>query len=277
MKFPSKNPIPAQLRNTDFRFIKVEKGGKRPIEKDWTHKNYSFCDHRLLDWIAEGGNYGVLGGYGNLAIIDFDDEEAMKKVLSDFPLTFTAKSGGRGMPHVYVVLEKEIPKYPIKNAEKKTLVDVQAMGAQVVGPGSRLSSGGVYGIVHDVAIKTITVQELQAYLKPLGVDVNAPELKPKTMHFPKLAPQEGVVGEIKRNVRISSVLSTLGCDVRCRPTMCPLGHPSSGGKCFSFDDGKGLGHCFNCGWGGDVIKLVMDAKHLDFKEAIQWLKNEFNL
>lgn len=38
---------------------------------------------------------------------------------------------------------------------------------------------------------------------------------------------------------------------------------------------KGLYFCFSCGTGGDVIKLVMIGKHLDFLGALDWLARKF--
>jgi hypothetical protein len=224
--------------------------------------------------LNEGGNYGVVGGFGSLVIFDFDDLEALKLVNDKLPPTFTCKSGGKGMPHVYYVLENDahFPKFPIKNNEGRTLIDIQCDGSQVVGPGSKLANGGQYSVVDDMPIAKMSVSFLQALFES-----QVPENKPKPMRFPRPAPQEGVVGDIKRHVRMSSVLSTFGIDVRHRPTMCPMNHSSQNGKCFSFDDGKGLGHCFNCGWGGDIIKLVMDKKNLNFIDACKWIKDEFNI
>jgi hypothetical protein len=275
MMFPAKNIIPSQLHNPAFRFIKVEKGGKRPIEQQWTNqKNYSYNDPILQEWLKDGGNYGVLGGYGNLVIVDFDDLACAKAV--DVPKTFVAKSGGKGMPHVYFILDKQIAKYPIKNGEHKTLIDVQGMGAQVVGPGSKLSTGGQYSVVEQDPITSITEEQLYKMLEPVAGTQHAPEVKKKPMHFPYVE-KDDEVSRIKKQVRMSEVVSTMGIDVRRRPCMCPLGHSSVGGKCFSITDDVGLACCHNCGFGGDIFKLVMVKKNISFKEALAWVKEEFRV
>jgi hypothetical protein len=278
MNFPPVNKIPIQLRNPAFRFIKVRKGDKRPLEAHWTTElNYPYDAPELQNWLNEGGNYGVLGGYGNLVIVDFDDLAA-QKAIGEVPDTFVVKSGGRGAPHLYFILDKPIAKYPIKDSHGRTLIDVQGMGAQVVGPNSKLVTGGKYEVASQFPIATITEAELAKLLLPVSVTIqHAPEIKPKKMAFPVIAKEDSEVTRIKAQVRISEVLSTFGIDVRHRPCMCPLGHPSQGGKCFSYDNSLGLGHCFNCGWGGDTIKLVMDKKSMTFPEALQWIKKEFGI
>jgi|TARA_R100000093_G_C1923633_1_gene66445 hypothetical protein len=54
-----------QLQNEKFRFILLKPKNKIPFEKNWqTTVNYKFNDPKLLQHISNGGNYGVLGGYG---------------------------------------------------------------------------------------------------------------------------------------------------------------------------------------------------------------------
>jgi DNA primase len=54
-------------------------------------------------------------------------------------------------------------------------------------------------------------------------------------------------------------------------TLCPF--HSERTPSFTINDAKGFGHCFGCGWHGDVIKLVMDRQGCDFREAYQRLAN----
>ena len=89
--------IPQQLKNSEFRFIKIAKNAKIAIEKKWQEhdgKNYPFDNGELLNWIAEGGNYGIIAGYHNLVIIDSDTEKIKDLVAEWLPETFTVKSPG---------------------------------------------------------------------------------------------------------------------------------------------------------------------------------------
>lgn len=54
--------------------------------------------------------------------------------------------------------------------------------------------------------------------------------------------------------------------------LCPFHKERS--PSFSVNDTKGVGYCFGCGWQGDVIALVQDAHHVDFKEACEILGGE---
>ena len=65
--------IPWQLQKDSFGFVKLKSRTKIPFEQDWQNKPYSFID--IQEWIDQGGNYGVLGGCGDLIIIDADTDE----------------------------------------------------------------------------------------------------------------------------------------------------------------------------------------------------------
>lgn len=58
---------------------------------------------------------------------------------------------------------------------------------------------------------------------------------------------------------------------------CPTGHPSLSGSSFHITPSLNLYHCWNCGIGGDNIKLVEDLKGFTFLESLSWLINTFNL
>ena len=58
---------------------------------------------------------------------------------------------------------------------------------------------------------------------------------------------------------------------------CPTGHPSQSKKCFSINTQQNYHHCFHCGSGGDNIELIKISKGLEFVEALDWAKSEFNL
>ena len=58
---------------------------------------------------------------------------------------------------------------------------------------------------------------------------------------------------------------------------CPTGHSSKNGHCFSVNTDDNYFNCFHCGEAGDVISLVKLGQDVDFKAAVTWLANEFNI
>ena len=67
--------IPNKLKERGIKFVLLERGGKKPFQKDWQNKNIEFDNKELLDHINSNGNYGVMGGgIKQLVILDFDDE-----------------------------------------------------------------------------------------------------------------------------------------------------------------------------------------------------------
>ena len=72
--------ISKQLQNKDFRFCLIRKQSKAPFEKEWQKKGYEFNDPKLLEHLKKGGNYGVIGGYGDLRILDIDDKNKVEEL-----------------------------------------------------------------------------------------------------------------------------------------------------------------------------------------------------
>jgi len=99
--------IPEQLR--DWRFIRLKPRTKEPLENDWaTTANYDYDDPRLQEHLANGGNYGVLGGvYKNAdhVILDCDDPYLEKLVREKLPNTFTVRTPSGGA-HFYFLVKK---------------------------------------------------------------------------------------------------------------------------------------------------------------------------
>jgi len=58
--------IPDRLQDDSFKFVKVKRNAKRPIESNWqASNNYQFDSRKLEDHLSNGGNYGVATGYGD--------------------------------------------------------------------------------------------------------------------------------------------------------------------------------------------------------------------
>lgn len=259
---------PPQLQRDDFRFILLRPGEKIPFEPGWQgQNNYAYDDERLKNHLAAGGNYGVVGGYGGLYVVDFDSQEAYNKVRTELPTTFKVLSGGKKLPHLYY-LDPEGQPAPFKllDENKDTILDVQGIGKQVVGPGSKLTNGGVYEIAEDMEITTYPISALKALF---DAKLQTPRT---TNHYPRTSQgYEDNARKVKDALNFKSVIATLGVDVSKNPTSCPLGHSSKGGKCFSWNDKEGLWKCFHCDEGGDLFTLYEKKKGVDFKTALKEL------
>ena len=127
--------IPKQLENNQFRFIKV-RDNKAPLEDDWTGKNnYLWYESEIVNYIEKNKRYGVLCGCGGLVVIDFDNKEVQDEIMPKLPETFTVKSAGKGLFHLYYITE-EAESFKILNLNKETLADIQGKGKQVIGAGT---------------------------------------------------------------------------------------------------------------------------------------------
>lgn len=168
---------PRQLQKEKYRFIPLGKRPdklKEPIEKGWSgQNNYTYKDSRLLRYVRSGFNYGVLGGYGNLGIFDFDSLEDYKKYKSIFPKTFEVRTK-RGY-HLYFECEY-VESFDFDGGE------FRAKGRYCVGPNSRHPEGCVY-LPNDEEITVLTKAEIMPLQKEVVssyqnnvLEVSKPEL-----------------------------------------------------------------------------------------------------
>lgn len=167
-------PIPQQLWNENFRFLKIIKGDKKPTPdmSKWQEQNYKFNDTELLNHIQKGGSYGVIGGYGNLIIIDSDSEETTKICEEKLPQTFTVKSGSKEWykKHYFFILDKKVKGIRISKEHQGDLGDIRATGQYVVGPNCLHKSGNYYKVEKDLPIERTTQEKLKEVFEGLLED-----------------------------------------------------------------------------------------------------------
>jgi len=160
------NIIPKHLQKKEFRFVLIHKGSKRPFEENWPETgNHPFNSPKLLKHLENGGNYGVVGGFGNLVIIDCDKKTIEKRVESILPKTFKVRTG-RGGAHYYYICKDF--KAPIRLTETVAgdVGDVQWKGKQVVGPGSIHENGNEYKVETNKEISEVTQEQIKLAVAP---------------------------------------------------------------------------------------------------------------
>jgi len=143
--------------------------GKAPFEKEWQKKGYKFNDKKLLN---HKGNIGIIGGYGNLVILDIDDNKLAEELEKEYD-TFTIKTGTGGK-HFYFICKDEI-KNRVLSQEKGEL---RAENYQVVCPPSKHPNKNFYEIHSDKPIKEATSNFILGLIKPYLTKEVKSEIKP---------------------------------------------------------------------------------------------------
>jgi len=187
-----KSTFPAQLQNIKFGFVKLGKKSKIPIEKDWQNKPYTY--EKIQSWINEGYNYGVIGGYGDLIVIDADTKE-MDKVANDkLPDTFTVKTPRCG--HHYYYICKGFGNKIVLSKDGEHFGEIISSGSQVVGAGSiHPDTGTKYEVVNDIAIAEISRE---------GIVTDLAEFIPSKSTFTELVKNYGEPYYLIKN-KLSSI------------------------------------------------------------------------
>lgn len=155
--------IPKQLKNPNFRFVLLGKGGtekaKIPFEKDWQNKGYAFDNPKLINHIQTENNFGVIGGYGNLRILDIDEPKLAEEFEKKLD-TYTIKTGSGGR-HFYFISD-----YNTNHVLINELGELRANNYQVVSAPCKHQNGNYYEIVNEADIQEITREELFTLIQP---------------------------------------------------------------------------------------------------------------
>ena len=247
-----KTKIPHQLQKDGFGFVKLKPKTKIPFEQDWQNKPYSFAD--IQPWFDAGNNYGVLGGYGDLIIIDADSEEISTIVEAKFPSTFTVKTR-KGFHYYY--LNKDIQKKIVLKKGDEHYGEIIAKGSQVVAPGSiHPDTGNIYSVYNDIAIASLSRELIYAEL---------------IEHIPFEYPQKDTEIEID-NISVVDVLNKAGVQLRQVGGQLVCSHPAHGStnnNNFVAHPDKNVWHCFRCGSGGGAMALIGVLEGvIDCREAV---------
>lgn len=244
----------------------------------------------LLKWFGGGRllNYGVVAGWNNLVVLDFDDinlfyewylwgaendpkPEAMRVIENAFMVR-----SYRGM-HVYVSIEE-----PLHNTSMPGL-DIKANG-MVLGPGSTHPSGAIYTAQKN-EIVIPSVQKLSDILfddwmvklntEPIGVqfdpidsfaDVNDPFESASI----KLLPS--AVDRIRRSYKIQDILSgVVKSGDNWSMALCPFHKDSN--PSFWIDERKQIGNCQKCNFQRplDVVNIYARLHQMSEGDAIRTL------
>lgn len=156
--------IPKQLQIGEFKFLLLREKGKEPLPqmKGWQEESNVPFDNPVLEYhINGGGNYGIIGGYGNLILIDADSKE-IEEIAETLPETFTIKTGSpeEYKKHYYYICDKPIKGIRLSKEKVGDLGDIRGIGQYVVAPNSTHPSGNKYKVIKNVEIKRITEEEI---------------------------------------------------------------------------------------------------------------------
>ena len=247
-----------QLMVDSFRFIKIKGRTKEPVETNWNTTNiYAWNDPSLEAHIKKGNNYGVLGGYGDLLVIDADREPLISNVRRALPKTFTTQTPHGGNHFYYTCRES---KEPIRlwdviieaNKGRENIGDVQGQGKQVIGAGSYIEEAGEtkhYRVVEDSPIAEVKREEV---LRALSSFIVMTTTKTKSYDDAKF----GEITGVKSILDVINGVENLVQDSTDEYYGAHPMHGSKGGKNFWVNSYNSVWHCFRHGTGGGILQWI---------------------
>ena len=223
--------------------------GKKAFEKDWNNpKNLMKSnDPRLLSWLERGENYGVAGG-GGVTIIETDNPEVAERMKQLPGKTFTVKSGGKGLPHFYILSSVQRD-YPLKIWENNPRTDmgyIKAEGGYVVGPNSlHPETGKPYEVICDAKMLQVNSETIFVLLD---------SWIRKTKSNGPFKADRGNRSDVPIDV-IISLTELEDCGHGEYRGAHPF-HPSKTGWNFKVDTNTNTWRCWGCDTGGNGLKLL---------------------
>jgi DNA primase (bacterial type) len=271
---------------------------KNPLLISWEpYKTKLSADLEIRQWFpTDWNNYGVVAGWQNLVIIDFDDIEYFNLWqlwcgTQDSDVQYIAERSfkvltRRGI-HVYLMTDK--PASNSKRIAKKGGIDIQAQGKYVVGPGCVHPSGHVYEPTGDFIFPIVpdieSIMPLDLFPPVAISDVEfhgePPVIVPMVTQYDafaaaSVASDVDLISKVKQSVRIENLFSGVqksGVDGRWLKALCPFhddAHPS-----FWIDTRKQLCGCNVCGMKPmDAINLYSRMHNISESLAVSELARE---
>ena len=153
------------------RFLRLRNKTKIACESEWYDRLYT------IEEIENESSIGVSGGNG-LLLMDVDNPEFAKKIEEMFKPTFTVKSGGKGLPHLFFKVDGQLPQnqnlvYP--SGSKNHAGEIRTFHYYTVAPGSHIDYYdenkakrivGNYTILNDLPIAQIKYNEFLDKILP---------------------------------------------------------------------------------------------------------------
>ena len=148
--------------HTELRFSKVKYRTKRPIEKNWIRRPYTY--DQIQKHVQKHTNYGVLCGYGGLIVADADNSTLEETLEHALPTTFSVTTGSGGKHFYYFC--PDIEKRIVLENSGVHYGEIQSFGQQVVAPGSIHPNGNQYRVSTDQPIVELSHKTLFSVLQP---------------------------------------------------------------------------------------------------------------
>lgn len=256
----------------DLRYDVILNGQKKPEGLRWsTDANYPYGHAVLAGYLAQGHNYGVLTGVGDLVVLDVDDLVRLEAlgIIDKLPETFTVRTGRGGLHFYYFCLglkQKiilEDPELKDYEGDPLHLGELQALGQQVVGPGSRHPNGNLYEVFNDSPIASIAKADLLQILAPLK-QISKADVEPAKQRKKVSCTSLGDLIPIDQVAWPDDVKERAGSEVRGSH---PL-HGSTSGKNFAINTSKNCWHCFRHRSGGGPLEwLAVEAGLIRCEDA----------
>ena len=272
--------IALEWRALGVATIPIRAGSKAPALASWKpYQTQLPTEVELQTWF-QSGRYGlaVITGWRGLTVLDWDDMDVYRAWMDgleddrQYVATWTySVITSRGL-HLYYLCKDHTQSIP------GTGWDIKAAGGYVVAPPSIHPSGHQYATHNSPE----HVRQIDSIWWLLGIEkptrpvfaANAEALDPFDAAY--ISTETNGDGHAFEDIKAThSIAAMLGLPLssRVQKLQCPLpGHADEHSSFALYPDGHG--HCFGCGFHGDVIDFWASMHGAPLIEALRALANE---
>jgi hypothetical protein len=250
--------LAASLKNVEPRYIRVAPRSKQPVDNGWQKReNWMSADNpTLIEWLSQGGNYGVATGFG-LGILDADHQDVRSLVESNFPeSTMVETPGHKGLQ--YYFLSDLTRKVFLRTSNGEHAGEILTEGFMGVGPGSIHPNGQEYKLRSAAPLAKLSNSDLS---KLLGTHLVPAKEVAQT--------ERTAASERKTALDIRKVVPLQGLTKQGDEYYGP--HPVHGsetGHNFWVNPSKNCWHCFRHeSGGGPLLWLAVETKLVSCESA----------
>lgn len=281
MRQPNKrNPfLESALRylRLGYSVIPIKPNSKEPLIEWKEFQKRPPTEVEVVDWWEKypDANLAIVTGeVSGVCVLEVDDKNILDGL--EIPMTPTAVSGGKRLPHFYFLYRGGVPNFSYRN-ENGEAFSLRSDGSYIVIPPSKHKNGGVYKWVEGCALDDVQLSELPDWLISYMGDSVKSQIDKDLSYSGKDDKTRNEVKRLKKNIKFSELMSDLGFEGQACGKYwryrCPFHNDGDDADFVVWDDICGAKD-FHDGTGYDPIKFLMQLKGWSFKETLNHLRSE---
>lgn len=268
--------IALKYLNRGLSVIPIRANSKKPLIGWKEYQTQLPTEDEVREWWGKNpdANIAIITGeVSGICVLEIDDEDILEEL--EIPLTVTAISGGKRLPHYFFQYKKGISTYSHRPNGKESF-SIRSDGFYVVVPPSVHQTGGIYEWEDGLSFEDVNLAEPPEWLFEYMSKSVEHELKKELSYSNEDCDSRNIVKQVKDKVLFSKLLMHLGLEGQeykgYWKFRCPFHDDGNNHDFVVWDEICGAIDYHN-GEGYDPIKFLREINGWSFQQALDYLKD----